>query len=209
MPQINALSTDPFDRIADYYNRLVDCYGHDSKACDYGRPQSQTIKFKVLSEVAQLGGKTVLDVGCGLGDYADYLQERFTCPIYTGIDIAPRMLEEVRLHRPTLDVRLMNILDDRMNATFDVVSANGIFYLLGEAAENQMKAIIQRMYSLAKHAVALNSLSAWASVKEPGEFYADPLETVRFCRTLSPWVVLRHDYLPHDFTIYMYRDRQS
>jgi hypothetical protein len=46
-------------------------------------------------------------------------------------------------------------------------------------------------------------------VQEPGEFYADPVEIVRFCRSLTPWVVLRHDYLAHDFTVYLYRDRPA
>ncbi|CDN13322.1 hypothetical protein RintRC_4207 [Richelia intracellularis] len=54
--------------------------------------------------------------------------------------------------------------------------------------------------------MAFNSLSSWGTQKESGEFYADPLATVKFCRTLTPWVILRHDYMQHDFTIYMYRE---
>ena len=43
-------------------------------------------------------------------------------------------------------------------------------------------------------------------VKE-GEFYTDPLQTLAFCRTLTPWVTLRHDYHSRDFTIYMRKDQ--
>ena len=55
--------------------------------------------------------------------------------------------------------------------------------------------------------VAFNSLSSWANDKEKGEFYADPLEVLKFCKTLSPWVVLRHDYHSRDFTIFIYKER--
>ncbi len=91
--------------------------------------------------------------------------------------------------------------------TFDVVTANGIFYLLGEQAWPMMQQIIERLYELATSAVAFNSLSAWANKEEQeaGEYYADPIKVVDFCRRLTPWVVLRHDYHPRDFTIYMYK----
>ena len=72
-----------------------------------------------------------------------------------------------------------------------------------------MEVLIKRLYELADHAVAFTSLSTWAMTQEPNEYYADPLETVRFCRTLTPWVALRHDYLPHDFAIYMYKRKSS
>ena len=40
---------------------------------------------------------------------------------------------------------------------------------------------------------------------EPGEFYADPVQTLSWCHTLSPFVVLRHDYHSRDFTVYVYK----
>ena len=92
-----------------------------------------------------------------------------------------------------------------LGRTFDVVVANGIFYLLDEQPAPMMQHMIERMFSLAKKAVAFNSLSAWARDQEGGEFYADPLQTVEFCRRLTPWVVLRHDYHPRDFTVYLYK----
>ncbi len=65
--------------------------------------------------------------------------------------------------------------------------------------------MIEAMFNIARNAVAFNSLSAWAADKEDGEFYADPHEVLQFCRTVTPWVVLRHDYHSRDFTIYMYK----
>ena len=194
-------------RIAAFYDGLVERYGHDPRACDYGSATSQRVKFEVLSDVMPLDGASVLDVGCGFADYAGFLEDRFDDVRYTGVDLSPRMIAGARDHRPDLDLRQLDILRESPGGPFDVVNANGIFYLLGEQAEARMRALVTRMFELSRVALSFNSLSTWASVREPGEFYADPLETVRFCRTLTPWVVLRHDYLAHDFTVYCYRER--
>jgi SAM-dependent methyltransferase len=200
---------DPFGRIANYYQNLVQKYGHDPRACDYGRPQSQEIKFRVLSEAMPVKGRSVLDVGCGFADFHRFLRDRFGEVRYSGIDVCPAMVEEARRLDPGCEVKLANILDASIRERFDLVTANGIFYLLGDEAWPTMQEIVRRMYAVAEHAVAFNSLSSWAEDKEAGEFYADPAEVLRFCRTLTPWVVLRHDYHPRDFTIYMYKTAKA
>lgn len=193
-------------RVAAYYDRLVDRYGHDPRSCDYGNTTSQLTKFRVLAEAMDLRGKRVLDVGCGFADFARYLSQLYGDLEYVGIDISPRMIEEARRIHPMLDLRRANVLDGGLEGDFDFVTANGIFYLLDEPEFQRMQLLIRRMFDLAIKAVAFTSLSTWAPTKEPGEFQADPIETLAFCRTLTPWVVLRHDYLPHDFAIYMYKE---
>ena len=202
-------AVDPFGRIANYYQDLVQKYGHDARACDYGRPQSQEIKFRVLSEAMPAKGRSVLDVGCGFADFHRFLRDRFGEVRYSGIDVCPAMVEEACRLDPGCEVKVANILDHSIRERFDLVTANGIFYLLGDEAWPTMQEIVRRMYAVAEHAVAFNSLSSWAEEKEAGEFYADPAEVLQFCRTLTPWVVLRHDYHPGDFTIYMYKTAKA
>lgn len=200
---------DPFARIAGYYDGLVQKYGHDPRACDYGRVESQNIKFRVLSEVLPLANSTLLDVGCGFADFATFLGGRFPGLRYSGIDLCDAMVNEAQRNHPRLDLRVANIFDAAFDRTFDVVTANGIFYLLGDQAWPMMRQMIERMYALATQAVAFNSLSPWATDQEAGEFYADPLQVVDFCRRLTPWVVLSHDYHPRDFTVYLYKTART
>lgn len=201
--------TDPFARIADYYDGLVRKYGHHPRACDYGRVESQRIKFRALSEVLPLAQCSLLDVGCGFADFTTFLGERFPGLRYFGIDLCSAMVNEAQRNHPDLDLRVANIFDAAFDRTFDVVTANGIFYLLGDRAWPMMQDMIKRMYALATTAVAFNSLSAWATDQEAGEFYADPVQVVDYCRRLTPWVVLRHDYHPRDFTVYLYKNQQD
>ncbi|HZW05450.1 MAG TPA: class I SAM-dependent methyltransferase, partial [Candidatus Nitrosotalea sp.] len=160
-------------------------------------------------EVMPLANRSLLDVGCGFADFAGYLQSRFSGLQYSGIDLCSSMIAEAKRSHPQLDLRVANIFDTSFERSFDVVTANGIFYLLGEQAWPMMQQMIERMFALATSAVALNSLSAWANDQEGGEFYADPLRTVEFCRGLTRWVVLRHDYHPRDFTVYLYKTARS
>lgn len=194
-----------FGRISSFYDGLVQTYGHDPKACDYGRAESQTVKFRVLADVAPLSNKSVLDVGCGFADFSSYLNERYRNVAYSGIDLSQKMIHEARQCLPEVDVRVGNVLDIAGDNMVDVVTANGIFYLLEEQAPTLMQTLVHRMFALCRVALAFNSLSSWAADQEPDEFYADPLQTLSWCRALSPFIVLRHDYHARDFTVYIYK----
>ena len=193
------------DDIAKYYARLVDRYGNDPRAADYGRAESQAKKFQVLSEVARLSGAEVLDVGCGLAGFSDFLKSRWGDVDYRGIDVTPAMIDLASKLHPELKLEVGDVLEIEGSELYDVVFANGIFYLIKDQPTQRMQAIVRRMFALARKAVAFNSLSIWAPCSEAGEFQADPIATVQFCRELTSRVALRHDYMPHDFTIYLYK----
>jgi SAM-dependent methyltransferase len=197
-------------RIARYYEERVARHGHSPLACDYGHPASQLAKFAALAGVCDHAGRSVLDVGCGFGDYGQFLQARYPGCRYTGIDITGNMIERGKSAYPQLDLRVGNLFDHGFApGQYDIVSANGIFYLLGERAESLMMEAIAILFSLASRAVAFNSLSTWAPDRDPAEFHADPLRVADHCRRLTPWVVMRHDYHPRDFSIYLYKNQNA
>lgn len=194
-----------------HFTNLVAKYGIDSRSLDWGSRESQQLRFSVLAEIGKLNGTNVLDVGCGLGDFFGWLQQSQINVEYNGIDITPQMVELALERFPNTSFQLRNLLFSEQSKTshYDFVFASGIFTYRQVAPLKFIEAIVSKMFSLCSKGAAFNFLSAWADRKEPGEFYADPLATVEFCRTLTPWVVLRHDYMPHDFTIYMYKEQQS
>lgn len=201
------MNTSPFTAIAEFYDRRVGEFGHDPRACDYGRAESQRRKFHALSTALDYTGRRVLDVGCGFADYADYLAAHHEGVTYAGVDLSGEMIARARAAHPDLNLRVANILEEPAGEPHDVVSANGIFYLLGEDAPVLMPRLVRAMFARCREAVVFNSLSTWANIHESGEFYADPLETLAWCREISPWVTLRHDYLPHDFMIVIRREQ--
>ena len=199
------VTKDPFSDIAMYYSALVDRYGHDTRACDYHNPASQIRKFEVLAEVIGPTDRRILDVGCGFADFWPFLRSRWPDLVYEGIDLSPRMIAEARRNHPDVALRVANVLDLEETDEYDLVFANGIFYLLGDEAPALMSQIVQKLFALSRRATAFNTLSTWTPDPEPGEFYADPVETLQMCSELTHDVVLRHDYHPRDFTMYLYR----
>ena len=192
-----------FARVADHFGALVRQHGYGHEAIDYGSRMGQRQRFDVLTETLTLEGRRVLDVGCGFADLAEYLNEREIGATYEGIDICPELIEEARRRHPGLPLKVCNLLDEDPQEPCDVAIANGIFYLLGGEAEGLMQRIVVRMFELAREAVAFTSLSTWADHREPNEYHADPRRVLEFCQTLTPRVTLRHDYMPHDFAVFL------
>jgi ubiquinone/menaquinone biosynthesis C-methylase UbiE len=160
----------------------------------------------VLAGIGELRDCRILDVGCGLGDFAQWLAQHDIDVHYTGLDVTPAVIERAKRRLPQGRFFQGDILSVELpSAKFDYVFCSGIFTHRRRNPKAFFHASIRRMFELCRAGVAFNCLSAWAARKETREFHADPLETLRFCRTLTQWVTLRHDYHPGDFTIYLYR----
>jgi SAM-dependent methyltransferase len=202
--RLDAMANPPFSSLARYFDDRVTKYGHAPEACDWGSRESQWRRFQVLCDVCTLDGRTILDIGCGPAYLADYLEERAPTAKYTGYDISEKMVAAARGRRPGIDVRHGDILGLSPRPKADIVLASGIMFRLGEDPMKWFKYLVSGLFGCTERAFAFNCLSAWGTDREPGEFYPDPLEALAFCRTLSPWVCLRHDYHPRDFTVYLY-----
>jgi len=192
---------------ANRYRQLFAEHGHSHKTLNWGSQEGQYLRFRILAGIGQLQGKRILDVGCGLGDFAGWLKQNNIQLIYTGIDLSQELVLQARNAYPTLEFLHGSILDKELlkDRKFDYVFASGIFYTYYAGRENWMKLAIKRMWDYCEIGVAFNSLSTWSENHEPEEFHANPAETMNFCKTLTPWLALRHDYHPRDFTIFLLR----
>jgi SAM-dependent methyltransferase len=194
-------------RTINHFTELASRYGVDARSLDWGSRESQRLRFAILAQVGSMEGARVLDVGCGMGDFYGWLRERGGEVDYHGIDITPVMIDTARRRFPEarFDIGAFHTQKNDIEEPFEYVVASGIFYYRQASAVEFMHRTITAMFSRCTQAVSFNSLSLWSPQQTPEEFYADPLDVLVFCRTLTPWVVLRHDYHRHDFTIYMYR----
>lgn len=197
--------TEDEQRIADYYNQLVDRYGYDPRASDAWDLASLRVRYAVLASATDLTGKSVLNVGCAFGDFGVFLKEKFSGVTYIGIDIARRMVEEGRKLHPDLPLRHQNVLDVSDTEQFDAVLTEGVFYRLGNNAEPKMRNLIEKMFNLSRETLAFSTLSSWSPRKIDGLFYADPVTLLDWCQQLTRHIVVRHDYFPHDFAFYMHK----
>ena len=190
-----------------HYSDKLAKYGQDIRSL-WGGTQSQQIRFKILSEMGDFEDKSILDVGCGFGDFYTFLKEQnVRLKKYTGIDITPEMVATARLRLPEVTFQVRDILDNELNEKFDYVVASGIFGIETPNWKAITEEKIRKMYQLCEIGVGVNLLSFFTlGEKTADSHYANPLDILDFIfRNLTTRLVLRHDYRPNDFTVYIYK----
>lgn len=191
----------------DIYSELVKRYGVDPRALDWGSRTSQEVRFDVLTQIGSLDGATVLDVGCGLADLFGYLKRKGISVDYTGFDLVPEMIEHAHQRFPHAHLEVRDLMDEtELSARFDFVIASGIFTFRTVNPTGYLEAIVRRMFALCRLGVAFNTQSVKASQHDLGQFYADPAQVLTMCLEITPRAVIRHDYLEHDFAVYLYKE---
>ena len=148
-----------------------------------------------------------MDVGCGFGEMAKFLKKRYEGVSYTGIDIVPEFIEEAKKLYPESRFMVRDYLADPLDEKFDVILASGV--LNSNVPDNMgyRERAIKIMFEHAKKVFAFNMLGAHPQPKNDQSknvWYADSLEILKYCMSLTRRVILRANYHPTDFTIFMY-----
>jgi len=201
------VNNDKMTPLIDFYDKQVKQYGNSVHAVAWGSTTSQEMRFDILSQVGDLNGKNILDVGCGLGDFYSWLHRNGIKANYEGIDITASMIQQATKKYPQAKFKTLNILElNELTHTYDYVFASGIFNRKIKDHKHFVHEMIKGMFGLCYRAIAFNIMSINADFMKEDEYYADPDALFKFCCTLSQNVVINHDYMPHDFTVFMYKD---
>lgn len=185
-----------------YYPRLsAEKLPHEM--LDWASAESQQKRFEVLAENVELGGRKLLDVGCGLGDLLAYLRRRGIETDYTGVDLLQQMVDRCRerFDGGTF-VRADVFAEDAFApGAFDVVFVSGAFNLdLGNNL-SFLPAALARLIELSRDCVVVNLLHARWPGREEGYFFYEPAFVLAQLARHAVDVTLLEDYLPNDFTV--------
>ncbi len=195
--------------LIEFYDRQVKRHGDSIHSLDWGSTASQEKRFEILSQIGDLHGQRILDVGCGLGDYYSWLVKKGIAVDYLGIDMTAAMIKQAKKKHLKARFKIANILEmQTLKPDYDYVFASGIFNRRVKNHERFVQETIKTMFQLCRRGLAFNILSQKADFKEKDEYHARPDELLKFCQTLSQDVVLNHDYMPHDFTVFLYKSRR-
>ncbi len=191
-----------YSRNNQIYFESVTQYPHDHRGVKWATTASQFLRFKILAEMSSdILTSSLLDVGCGLGHLVDFLKSQHSSGQYKGIDIVHQMIVNAKKRHPNADFENTDI-DALPIAGYDYVLASGIFAFV---PFETLQTIIPPLFARARKGLAFNCLSSQAVEKEKSMHYQDPHAVLHFCQSLTKNVRLRHDYLPHDFTMYLFR----
>jgi SAM-dependent methyltransferase len=195
----------------DRYTKRLEQFGYSPQTLGWGQHGRQEIRFGVLGEpIIKQAESSVLDVGCGFADFYDYLVERGWQGTYHGVDLVPGLLEIAKQRHPTLDIKEMDILNyplDEANKC-DFVVASGVFNAILQEEDNKahIERSITHMFHLAKAAVCVDFLSTFVDFQNPIAWHTDPAWAMELAGKLSKRFLIRHDYMPFEFSLIIYCD---
>jgi len=178
----------------------------DTRVVGYSSKEEQTLLFEMLAQIGiDPTLESVLDVGSGVGDFYGYLEGRLGTPIeYLGIDINPNMVNTAYQKYPNIKCIKKDLAD--MDGRFDFVISSGLFNLkLVDPMYDYLYKSIDKMYELSNIGTAFNMLSDNTTERIDGLFYYTPTTVFDYCLKKYNKVILKHDYLSDDFTIFIYK----
>lgn len=198
---------DMLKKTQEFFDASVEKHADSLIALDWGSKRTQELRFFLFSEIDNLNGKTVLDVGCGFGDLFVFLTQKLHLNItYTGVDISKNIIATAKKRHPSLDLKQLNILEDPIES-FDYVFGSGIHNI--KTADNYalLEMLLTKMYEIANEGVATNMIDASFDTNLAEHIFAyEKNKVLEITQKITPYYVLRRDYLPHDFTLFLYKN---
>jgi len=169
----------------------------------------QELRFAALTELLPVGRlRSVLDVGCGFGDLSAYLRSAGFQGTYTGIDFVPQLIEAGQKLYPAEDLRVSDVAEISADERYDLVVESGIFNSRLEHEDNwtHIETTLEKMFALCEVAVTGDFLSAQVDFTQADAYYTASEKVLEYAKSLTRRVMVRHDYLPFEFAVYMFKD---
>ena len=206
-------AVDKKSKINRYYASRVYADREGYEILSWSSREVQMLRFKVLLDImrrhfCETACPRLLDVGCGLGELASFLEKAGFPVKYTGVDITEEVLAEGRRRHAELDLRLLDVFQKKCpfgEQSFDVVYASGIFNM--ELGNNEAFAhtALRRFQYLSSKLVVANFLHARSSFQPRICHYYLP-ERLLEALDEDKYVAQTHeDYLDNDFTLELLR----
>ena len=197
--------------VVDHYERALHTHGSTARGMDWKDEASQQTRFAVLSEVCDLTGKEIHDVGAGAGHLYDFLKTRRIDVQYSGSDLSAEIVEAARRRHPGVRFEYRDLLADPPMPVVDLLFCSGLFHVKLNYDESAWSGFVEqmvgRMFALCRVGIAFNLISHQVDYRADNLYYSDPRRMFDFCRArLSRYVTLRHDYPLHEYTVYVYRE---
>jgi SAM-dependent methyltransferase len=200
--------------VISFFDKSLRLHGDRPEAVRW-TPPGQIIHYKCMLDIApSIQGSTILDFGCGKGDFYGFLRQNNIQVSYTGVDLNPGLIDLAKQKYPGIPFSVFDITTDSLpdtfpdifNAPFDYIFLCGVFNLKVQGLDELIQMALKRLFDHCRIGLAFNGLSAHNHHKSHELHYVYPEEILRFViGELTPFVSLRQDRLYHDFTLFAYQ----
>jgi len=181
-----------------FYQNNYDKNGVSAQGVAWDSVQTQKRRFSVIAScMGDVRQDTVVDAGCGFGDFYLYLKEKNMLPkSYIGLDLCAPMVAETK-ERTGCKILQKDILRQNLPAA-DWYVASGSMNLLTRV---ETGIFIQRCFEKSRKGLVFNLLTGGR--EDEVYSYWNPHEIIALCQPLVRNVEIREGYMEGDFTILM------
>ncbi|HFQ61650.1 MAG TPA: class I SAM-dependent methyltransferase [Epsilonproteobacteria bacterium] len=179
-----------------FYQNNYETYGVSAEGVAWDSTQTQKRRFStIVSCLGDIKHETLVDAGCGFGDFYLYLKEKNNLPKnYTGLDLCEPMVKEAKI-RTGCKIVQRDILNQTLPLA-DWYVASGSMNLL---TRMETRIFIQRCFEKSRKGFVFNLL---CGKEQEGEFsYWAPHDILELCKPFGAKVQIKEGYMEGDFTI--------
>lgn len=210
----------PMDDLVKYYEKCFDIYGDTHKGVDWPNAKDAEIRYKIMLEGVGVNIRSntnvisILDYGCGLGHFLEYLQEQSTYSQlrYEGCDASEKMIRHCQSKfGKNIFFKCSSDGKIKKQTLYDYIVCNGVFTEKRDYSFEEMlrysTEIIFSLFSKCQNGLIINFMSTNVDWQRNDLFHL-PLDTISafISKNMSKHFVIRNDYGLHEYTIYIYKN---
>ncbi|MBI2798525.1 class I SAM-dependent methyltransferase [Candidatus Saccharibacteria bacterium] len=189
-----------------YYQRTLKSHGESPKSLQWVNYRAAALRYHALVSSLTIEGKSILDAGCGMGDLLPYLYADTGNFQYLGVDVTPEFIDIANKRYDGDKFQVANPFSSEFNEKFDIVLSSGVMNSVGEDWLEQRKTMITKLYSLSNNICAFNMAGGFEpNTSTKTIAYANCLDILKHCKSLTSEIVLINNYHPKDFTVLLYK----
>ncbi|GLI52692.1 class I SAM-dependent methyltransferase [Thermodesulfovibrio yellowstonii] len=170
--------------IIDFFTkRLV--YFKDSPESVGWTQTGQILRYEAVLKLIEPEGKSLLDFGCGKGDFYGFLKQRGIKCDYTGIDINPSLIEVAIKNYPEAVFYVKDIEKEPLNRKFNYTLAIGVFNLAVQDIKELMERCLEILFQHTNEKLILTCLNKKTKLKDISVTYFTVEELEKISKKLT------------------------
>ncbi|WP_321469660.1 class I SAM-dependent methyltransferase [Halarcobacter sp.] len=196
--------------ISDYKNAFIN--NGDSTSSLMWSDSGNLERMNALIKNLHISNSSVLDYGCGLAHFYEYLLKNFKEFNYTGVDIVDDFVDYNQKKYQKETNTVFYKVDDHSDVKekYDHIFVSGVFNVLIKENYTQqfeyIKESLLYLFSITNYSLSINFMSTNVDFINEGSYHQNVMEIYNFInRNLSKRIYLDQSYMPYEFTIRVYK----
>lgn len=179
-----------------FYDKSIKEFGVSAQGVHWNSKYTQYKRFEIITKFLKKDIKTssVVDVGCGFGEYYNYLEKNHKKPkSFVGLDCEKKMVDISQKRFPNIEFYQKDILIDKLPMA-DYYTCSGAMNIL---SYDEVVIFIQKCFDASNKGFVFNFLKnlSFNNIKQ--------YEILEICKQHTANIKIKENYLDNDFTIFM------